>query len=155
MLFSSLFEWGTKKGLEFSVACLIMLFAAKSWNFLVPMFCDNHVYTVLLGLAVNIPVLMSTFNVNYFCLQLPFAWYNVIRLLALQFAYYSPIALTPTVRLHKIVITFEVEHKHNQIFLTDFSITYATLSLNLSILFHTQCSSLKAQIPTCGLFNVT
>ena len=64
-----------KKGLELSVACLsIMFFAAKSWNFVVPVFCDNHVYTVLRGLAVNnIPVLMSTFNVNYFCLPLPFA----------------------------------------------------------------------------------
>ena len=30
----SLFEWGTKNGLELSVACLSMMFSAvKSWNF--------------------------------------------------------------------------------------------------------------------------
>ena len=30
----SIFEWGTKKGLEFKVACLsMMFFAVKSWNF--------------------------------------------------------------------------------------------------------------------------
>ena len=54
----SVFEWGTKRDLEFSVACLsIMFFAVKSWNF-VGLICFLFLRTVRLAWLASIEVEM-------------------------------------------------------------------------------------------------